>query len=93
MGESKGYKTSSGRVLTDAEIDTIADEVKSADYDVETLKRRRRGRPPMGSGPAQVVPVRLDPELRSALEAHAVSAEMSTSEVIRRAIRSYIEPV
>jgi len=29
---------------------------------VGILKKRRRGRPPMGSGPAEVVPVRIDPE-------------------------------
>lgn len=44
----------------------------------------------MGSGPAQVVPVRLDPELRKAVEARAVKDDSSTSDVIRRALRRYL---
>ena len=38
---------------------------KAAEYDIEDLKGGRRGRPMLGSAPAEVVPVRLDPELRS----------------------------
>lgn len=37
--------------------------------ELEDVKTRRRGRPPMESGPADVVPVRIDPELRAAIEA------------------------
>ena len=85
------HKTKTGRVLTDAEIDALADEVEVVDYDIEVLKTRRRGRPAMGSGPAEVVPVRIDPELKAAVEARAEADDTTTSEVIREAIRRFLE--
>lgn len=84
-------KTKTGRVLTDAEIDALADEDETTDYDIEDLKSRRRGRPAMGSGPAEVVPVRIDPELKAAVEARAEADATTTSEVIREAIRRFLE--
>ncbi|MBK6857649.1 MAG: hypothetical protein IPG97_14140 [Microthrixaceae bacterium] len=68
MTKPKTYTTTTGRRLTDVDIDAIAVEVEHREYDTETLKTRRRGRPLLGSGPAEVVPVRLDPELKSAVE-------------------------
>ena len=50
-------RTRSGRDLTDEDLETLATEVAEKDYDMGVLKKRRRGRPPMGSGPAEVVPV------------------------------------
>jgi hypothetical protein len=91
MPKAKTYATRSGRNLTDADIDAIADEVATKDYDVEVLKTRRRGRPPMGSGPAEVVPVRLDPELRAAIEARAEADSTTTSEIIREALRRFLD--
>jgi hypothetical protein len=91
MTDPKTYRTRSGRALTDEEIEALASEVENADYDVEALKTRRRGRPPMGSGPADVVPVRIDPELRAAIEARAEAEHTSTSEIIRQAIRRFLD--
>ncbi len=91
MTEPKAHRTRSGRVLTDEEIDALSAEVAETDYDVEALKTRRRGRPPMGSGPADVVPVRIDPELRAAIEARAEAEHTTTSEIIREAIRRFLE--
>lgn len=85
------YKTKTGRTLTDADIDALAEEVETADYDVEELKTRRRGRPAMGSGPADVVPVRIDPELKAAIEARAEADHTTTSEIIREALRKFLE--
>ncbi|MDJ0499086.1 MAG: ribbon-helix-helix domain-containing protein [Acidimicrobiia bacterium] len=45
----------------------------------------------MGSGPAEVVPVRIDPELRAAIEARAQADHTSTSEIIREAIRRFLD--
>ena len=84
-------KTKTGRTLTDADLDALADEVESADYDIEELKSRRRGRPAMGSGPAEVVPVRIDPELKAEIEARAAADDTTTSEVIRAAIRRFLD--
>ena len=91
MTEPKTRRTRSGRTLTDAEIDALSTEVAEADYDIGALKTRRRGRPPMGSGPADVVPVRIDPELRAAIEARAEAEQTTTSEIIRQAIRRFLE--
>ena len=85
----KPYVTHTGRVLSDADIDAIADEV-AGDIDVEALKPRRRGRPKLEDGPADVVAVRLDSNLRAAVEARASTDQTSTSEVIREAVRRYL---
>lgn len=91
MTESKTHRTRSGRTLTGEDVDALSTEVAETDYDVEVLKTRRRGRPAMGSGPADVVPVRIDPELRAAIEARAEAEHTTTSEVIREAIRRFLE--
>lgn len=64
--EGKVYRTKAGREVTDAEIEAIADEVERGDYELDHL-RSRRGRPRIGKAPAEVVPVRLDPDLRGAV--------------------------
>ena len=79
---------SRGRPVTEADIERMAAEAE-AGYDVAAL-RPRGGRPSMGSGPAEVVPVRLDPELRAAVEARATADETTTSEVIREALRRFL---
>ena len=86
----KTYRTRTGRTLKEADLDQLAAEVETATYDVEALKGRRRGRPPIGSGPAEVVPVRIDPELRAAMEARAEQDHTTTSEIIREALRRYL---
>lgn len=86
------YRTETGKVLTDADIEALAEEVATAEYDIEVLKRRTRGRPLLGSAPAEVVPVRLDPDLRAAVEARAEADDTNSSEVIRRALRAYLDP-
>lgn len=85
------YKTKTGRTLRDADIVALAEEVETTDYDVEELKSRRRGRPAMGSGPADVVPVRIDPELKAAIEARAEADHTTTSEIIREALRRFLD--
>ncbi|WP_420623230.1 ribbon-helix-helix protein, CopG family [Candidatus Poriferisodalis sp.] len=76
--------------LEDGELDALADEVEATNYDVEALKIRRRGRPPLGSAPADVVPVRIDPELRDRVTRAAQSAGTTTSDIIRKALRHYL---
>jgi hypothetical protein len=87
----KTYRTKSGKALTDADVEALADEVTVIEYDTESLKARRRGRPLLGSAPAEVVPVRLDPELRAAVDARAEADATNSSEVIRRALRAYLD--
>ena len=91
MAKPKSYRTPSGRTLSAKDVDAIAAEVEHKDYDVDALKRRRRGRPSIGSEPAEVVPVRIDPELRAAIAARAQEDQTTTSEIIRQAIRRYLD--
>ena len=79
-----------GTPITDADVEAMADEAEQG-YDVDTLLRRRRGgRPPLGSAAASVESVRLDPELKRALLVRAAQEHVSVSEVIRRAIGEYL---
>ena len=80
--------TSRGTTITEVDIESVADEAE-AGYDVTTL-RVRGGRPPMGSGPAEPVPVRLDPELRAAVVPRATAHDKTTSEIIREALRRFL---
>ncbi len=82
-------RTKAGVELTEEVLERMADEAE-AGLDLSKLKRRP-GRPPIGSGPADVVPVRLDPELRAQLAARAEATGETASEVIRRALRSYLD--
>jgi len=91
MTDSTTRRTRSGRTLTDEDLETLATEVAEKDYDVGVLKTRRRGRPPMGSGPADVIPVRIDPELLAAIESRAEADDATTSEIIREAIRRFLD--
>jgi hypothetical protein len=88
--KTETYKTRTGKVLTDAEIEALAHEAERG-YDVEALKARRRGRPMLGTAPAEVVPVRLDPDLKQAVEARAEAEHATTSEIIRRALRRFLD--
>ena len=84
-----GYRKD-GTPITDADVGAMADEAEQG-YDMDTLLRRRRGgRPPLGSAAASVESVRLDPELKRALLVRAAQEHVSVSEVIRRAIGEYL---
>jgi hypothetical protein len=85
------YRTKTGRTLTDDEIDQLSDDLATREFDIEDLKTRKRGRPLLGSAPAEVMPVRLDPDLRAAVEARAEAEHTNSSEVIRKALRAYLD--
>lgn len=83
--------TQSGQPITDTEVQTLAAEAE-AGYDVDRLiaRRPKRGRPALGTSPASVESVRLDPELRTELLQRAQSEGITTSEVIREALRRFL---
>lgn len=83
--------TKSGQPITDADIEAMATEAEKG-YDVGELiaRRGKRGRPSLGSAPATVESVRLDPELREELTARAAAEGVSASELIRKALREYL---
>ncbi len=82
-------RVSKGRPVTGEQIDRLAQEAE-AGYDVAAL-RRVGGRKPLGSGPARVVPVRLDPELDDAVKQRAQIDHSTTSDVIRDALRAWLK--
>lgn len=92
MSDERVYgHTRSGRPITDAEVEALAAEAE-AGYDVDRLiaRRAKRGRPALGSSPASVESVRLDPELRQELLERARSEGTTTSEIIREALRRFL---
>jgi len=88
MHETHGAKTD-GTPITDEMVEAVADEAERG-YDVEEIRRRRGGRPPMGSAASSVESVRLDPELKRDLLLRAAEQHISASEAIRRAIGQYL---
>jgi hypothetical protein len=88
--EKQTYRTArSGRTIDDDLLEELAAKAERG-YDADEILRRRGGRPPIGSGPASVASVRLDPELRRALADRAERDHESTSSVIRKALRTYL---
>lgn len=81
-----------GTPITDEMVEAMAHEAERG-YDVDEIVRRRRGgRPPIGSAAASVESVRLDPELKRELLLRAAEEHISVSEAIRRAIHGYLQP-
>jgi hypothetical protein len=92
MTEERVYgHTRSGQPITDTDIQALAAEAEGG-YDVDRLieRRHKRGRPALGSSPASVESVRLDPELRLELLQRARSEGTTTSEIIREALRRFL---
>ncbi len=90
MADKKSYgRSKAGVELTTEVLDRMAEEAEQG-LDVGKL-RRRPGRPAMGSGPADSFPVRLDPELRRAVDERAAAEHTTASEVVREALRRYLQ--
>lgn len=86
--EPRTYRTKTGRILTEADVEALADEAEQG-YDVEHLVRKP-GRPRIGSGPALVVPVRLHADLHQSAKAVAEAERTSLSALVREALREYL---
>ena len=86
---ASAVETIKGTPVTEQDIEDWADEAERG-YDVEQL--RKRGRKPIGDGPAKVVPVRIDATLLAALTERAERDHISRSEALRAAIRVQIAP-
>ncbi len=86
------HRTSRGQTITDEQIGALADEAERG-YDVDKLiaRRGKRGRPTLGgAGPSTVESVRLDPEMNDQVAQRAKQDGVSTSDVIREALRRYL---
>jgi len=82
-------RTPDGELITEDLVEELSRKAEAGHY-IDEILERRRGRPRMGSGPASVESVRLDPELREALAKRADSEQDSTSNIIRKALRLYL---
>lgn len=80
-------ETINGVPVTEEQIHAWADEAERG-YDAEKL--RRRGRKPVGDGPAKVVPVHLDDTMIAAVDERAAREHITRSQAIRAAIRAYV---
>ena len=83
-------RTRGGEPITDELVERLAAQAEDG-FDVDEILRRRGGRPAMGSAAAAVESVRLDPELEQALRSRAAEEGRTNSEVIRDALRQYLE--
>jgi hypothetical protein len=83
-------RTADGAPITDELVAKLGSKAE-AGYDVAETLRRRGGRPTLGSAPASVESVRLEPELREALIRRAKRDHETTSSVLRKALRSYLQ--
>lgn len=85
------FTTASGEVLTDEDIEALADEAERG-YDLTKAKRVRIGRPALGDGGSSPrVQLRVDPDLDKALRARARKEHRSVSEIARTALREYVD--
>jgi hypothetical protein len=90
VSRKKYGRTASGEPLTEEPVAKLAARAEDG-YDVDETLRRRGGRPLLGTGPAAVESVRLEPELREALRARAQHDQESPSAVVRKALRQYLK--
>jgi hypothetical protein len=88
MIDSSKHRAHSGRTPTDENLETRATEVAEKDYDLDVLKTRRCGRPPTGSGMADVVPVILTRSFLAAIEA---GRRPNTPTQVRSIARSIVD--
>lgn len=90
MARKTHGRTKSGVPITDELVERLSARAE-AGYGVDETLRRRGGRPAIGSAAASVESVRLDPELQEALANRASRDHETTSTVIRKALRQYLE--
>ena len=83
---AKRIPTSGSVPVTDELVDELAAE---AERGYDPAKLRGRGRPPLGEGPSEIVPVRLDADPRRAQQERATDERTTQSDLIRRALRRY----
>lgn len=90
MADKRHGTTRSGEPITDELVDELAAKAEQG-FDVEEILRRRGGRPLMGLAAASVESVRLDPEMSEALRDRAEQEGRTNSELIREALRRYLQ--
>ena len=85
----KTYRLKSGVVVTDLDIQRMADDVATQDFDLSKFTRLP-GRPLMGKAVAEVVPVRIEPSIVKSIDRRARKEGTTRSDIIRQAINNYL---
>ena len=85
----KTYRRKSGVVVTDLDIQRMADDVATRDFDLSKFTRLP-GRPLMGKAVAEVVPVRIEPSVVKSIDRRAKKEGTTRSDIIRQAITNYL---
>ena len=85
----KTYRLKSGVVVTDLDIQRMADDVATRDFDLSKFTRLP-GRPLMGKAVAEVVPVRIEPSVVKSIDRRAKKEGTTRSDIIRQAITNYL---
>jgi len=85
----KTYRLKSGIVVNDSDIQRMADDVATRDFDLSKFTRLP-GRPLMGKAVAEVVPVRIEPSIVKSIDRRARKEGTTRSDIIRQAIKIYL---
>ena len=85
----KTYRLKSGVVVTDLDIQRMANDVATRDFDLSKFTRLP-GRPLMGKAVAEVVPVRIEPSIVKSIDRRAKKEGTTRSDIIRQAIANYL---
>ena len=85
----KTYRLKSGIVVNDSDIQRMADEFATRDFDLSKFTRLP-GRPLMGKAVAEVVPVRIEPSIVKSIDRRAKKEGTTRSDIIRQAITNYL---
>ena len=85
--------TKSGRALTEADIERLADQIEGKDFDLSTWAPRR-GRPsldPTANSHAPRIAVRVPESLRRRVASRAAAEGRTVSQVVRVLLERYAE--
>ena len=85
----KTYRLKSGIVVDDSDIQRMAEDVATRDFDLSKFTRLP-GRPLMGKAVAEVVPVRIEPSVVRSIDRRAKKEGTTRSDIIRQAITNYL---
>jgi len=85
----KTYRLKSGIVVNDSDIQRMADDFATRDFDLSKFTRLP-GRPQMGKAVAEVVPVRIEPSIVKSIDRRAKKEGTTRSDIIRQAITNYL---
>lgn len=84
------HGTSGNVELTEERLRELNNEAERGFEPSRLRSRSRRGRPPLGREAARVFQVRLEPALRTALQARADDEATTPSDIARRALREFL---